>query len=285
VIIDAHQHVWDLTRADYPWLTPELGDLHRTITQDEIEPTLDRLGIDGTVLVEAADNAKDTQLMRDTAAAHGRVLAIVAWAPLDRPEELPSLLHRLRAEPLVVGVRNLIHNLPPRWLEQPAPDRAIGLLARADLTLDFVTSSAAALEELPRIGARHPDLRVVIDHLGKPPIGGTRSEHDDWLALITAAAANPLTHAKLSGLYSAVGTPQPTVEAVRPFVEEALELFGPDRLMYGGDWPISELAGGYEHNWLIVAETIAALSPPEQANVLGGTAARFYGIHDPRMKE
>jgi L-fuconolactonase len=279
VIIDAHQHVWDLDRADYPWLGPGMGDLHRTVTFEELAPTLGRLGVDGTVLVQAADNAEDTRLMLDVAARHPEVVGVVAWAPLDRPDELPDHLAALRRSPLVVGVRVLIHEREPDWLAQPHVDRGLAELARADLPFDFVTSGPAALAELPGIGARHPDLRIVIDHLGKPPIGQGSAERAAWRSLLADAAANPRTAAKLSGLYSSVGDLADwTVDGVRPFVEDALELFGPDRLLYGGDWPVSLLAGGYERTWAAVTEIVGALSPAERTAILGGTAASVYRL-------
>ncbi len=157
------------------------------------------------------------------------------------------------------------------------------MLAESGLTFDFVTASPAALAELPGIGERHPGLRIVIDHLGKPPINGTPEQHAEWRALLAAAAANPLTHAKLSGLYSSTGDLDSwTVDAVRPFVDDAITLFGADRLLYGGDWPISQLAGGYDRTWSAVLELTAPLSTADRDAILGGTAQRFYRIGEQR---
>lgn len=277
MIIDAHQHVWDLDRAAYDWMDAGLGSIHRTVRFDELAPTLDRLGIGGTVLVQSADNAADTDLMLEVASREPTVRAVVAWAPLDDPDALPPRLDWLRARPVVTGVRVLVHERAPRWLESPAADRGLGLLAESGLSLDFPTAGFAALAELPGIGSRHPDLRIVVDHLGKPPIGGDPDDRARWRALLADAAANPLTHAKLSGLYSSVGALDSwTVDAVRPFVHDALDLFGAERLMYGGDWPISVLAGGYERTWESVTTLLGELSAAERGAILGETAAAFY---------
>lgn len=277
MIIDAHQHVWDLDRAAYDWMDAGLGSIHRTVRFEELAPTLDRLGIGGTVLVQSADNAADTDLMLEVASREPTVRAVVAWAPLDDPDALPPRLDWLRARPVVTGVRVLVHERAPRWLESPTADRGLGLLAESGLSLDFPTAGFAALAELPGIGSRHPDLRIVVDHLGKPPIGGDPDERARWRALLADAAANPLTHAKLSGLYSSVGALDSwTVDAVRPFVHDALELFGAERLMYGGDWPISVLAGGYERTWEAVTTLLGELSEAERGAILGETAAAFY---------
>jgi len=279
MIIDAHAHVWDLDRAEYPWLTPDLGPLHATRTLAELESTMERLGIDACVLVQAADNGDDTAHLQATADQHRSVAAIVGWAPLDRPAQLPDRLRELRSDPRVVGVRNLIHDREPGWLEGEAQDEALGLLSEADLTLDFVTAGPDALGELPGIGRRHPDLRIVIDHLGKPPIGGSADDRKRWRTLLAAGAANPLTHAKISGLHPTVGDPASwTVDSVRPFVEDAVELFGPRRLMFGGDWPMVTRAGGYERAWEAFRLVIAGLAAAERFEICGGTAVRFYRI-------
>lgn len=277
MIIDAHQHIWNLEKADYPWLGPSLGQINRTMEFDELAPTLAAHGIGGTVLVQAADNAEDTDLMLDAASRHPQIVAVVAWAPLDRPGMLPARLAHLAATPVVRGIRNLFHARPREWAMSPEVDRGLGLVADAGLTLDFVTSDPAALADLPGIGERHPALRIVIDHLGKPPIGGTHAERARWRALLAECAANPLTHAKVSGLYSSVGDLADwTTEGVRPFVEDALELFGARRLMYGGDWPISQLAGGYDRTFASIEGLLVGLDASERAAILGETALAFY---------
>lgn len=277
--IDAHLHIWDPRRAEYDWLGPDLAPIDGAVGFAEIAPTLAELDVTGVVLVQAADNAEDSQLMLDAAEEFDQVVAVVAWAPLDGGDDLIARLDTLRARPVVRGIRNLFHVRPREWTTSPAVDEGFARVSAADLTLDFVTSSPAALADLPAIGARHPELRIVIDHLGKPPIGQGEDARDEWRSLLAAAAANPLTHAKLSGLYASVGGMESwTVDGIRPFIEDALDLFGPTRLMYGGDWPISVLAGGYRRSWEAITSVVAALSPGERAAVLGDTAAGFYRI-------
>jgi L-fuconolactonase len=279
VIIDAHMHIWDLDRAEYSWLGPSLGELNRTIVFDEIAPTLAASGIDGSILVEAADNAEDTELMLDAARRHPEIVAVVAYAALDDAARLPARLEYLAAQPIVRGIRNLFQAHPREWATSPDVDRGIGILAAAGLPLDFVTDDPAPLAELPGMLKRHPDLSIVIDHLGKPPIGGTSEQYSAWRELLAAVARDPRVYAKVSGLYSAVGKKSDwTTAAVRPFFEDALELFGPDRLMYGGDWPVAILAGGYERTWAAITELVASLSSSERNAILGGSAQKFYQI-------
>ncbi|WP_028051226.1 amidohydrolase [Cellulomonas sp. URHD0024] len=284
MIIDAHQHVWDLSRAAYPWLGPDLHPIDRTFTQDEVLPELAAAGIDRVVLVQSADDARDTALMLDVADAYPDLVAgVVAWVPLDRPEEAADTLAELRRDPRVVGVRNLIHAQPdPDWIVGPAQDEGLGVLAAAGVPFDYVTGGPEALAHLPGIGERHPDLRIVIDHLGKPPVGGSAADRRRWRDLLAQAAANPRVHAKVSGLY---GDPTDawTADDLRPVVADALDLFGADRLMYGGDWPVNLLAGGYARVWEGVSVVLGELSSDERAAVLGGTASAFYALAAGRL--
>lgn len=277
-IIDAHQHVWDPARAAYDWLGSELAPIDRAIGFDELRPSLKRAGVTSTVLVQSADNAEDTQLMLEVAAANPEVAAIVAFVPLDRPTDAERDLAELRRNPLVVGVRNLIHNQPDAdWLLRPEVDASLGVLEKAGVTFDLVAVLPRHLELVPILSERHPQLRIVIDHLAKPPIG--LDTREPWWRLIADAASNPLVYAKVSGLYSATANPGAwTPDAVRPFFLHACDKFGPDRLMYGGDWPISLLAGGYERVWDGLSELFDELDPDDRDRLLSGTATDFYGL-------
>jgi L-fuconolactonase len=261
-----------------------MGGLNRAISLDEILPELRQGGVAGVVLVQASDDSRDTALMRSTAAAYSEVLGIVAWSPLDEPRQLASDLDAFEADPLVVGVRNLVHEHPPEWLDRPEIERGLALLAAHRIPFDFPTADPTALGALPGIGDRHPDLTIVIDHLGKPPIGGPPAARACWRRVIAECARNPRTVAKVSGLYAASGPMDAwTVDQVRPFVDDAFELFGPSRLMYGSDWPISQLAGGYRRTWDATVELLSGASREDRDAVMGGTAVRVYGIDAGRM--
>jgi L-fuconolactonase len=276
--IDAHQHVWDPTCARYDWLTTELAPINRPIEFSELRPALREAGVEATVLVQSADNDDDTELMLRTAEANPEVAAVVAYVPLARPIAAADRLAELRRNPKVVGIRNLIHSIPdPDWLLRPDVDEGLGVLEDAGVTFDLVAVLPRHLEHVATISARHPKLKIVIDHLAKPPIG--LDDTEPWWTLIERAAENPLVHAKLSGLYSATADSAAwTVDAVKPFVTRALEVFGADRLMYGGDWPISILAGGDRRVWEGLSAILAELDQEERRQILGGTAERFYGI-------
>ena len=282
MIIDAHLHVWDLQRARYDWLGAAHGPIFRTVTEDEVLPELRACGVDGVVLVQAADNAEDTALMLETAASHPEVVAVVAYLPLEDPAETAARLPALAGDPLVVGIRTLIHDRPdPDFLLRPEVRESLGLLAAAGLAFDVVSVLPRHLEHVPVLATEHPDLRLVIDHLSKPPIG--EGSVEPWWSLVAVAAEAPLVHAKVSGLYPGAAPDTWTPEAIRPFVDRALEVFGPTRLMYGGDWPISTAAGVYDRVFDGVRSVLSGLSDAEREEIWSGTARRFYRIDESRL--
>lgn len=285
MIIDAHQHVWNLERLSYDWLGPDLAPIDRTLTMDDIRPDLRAAGVDATVLVQSADADADTDNMLELARASTEVVAVIAWIPLDDADRAAQRLAELRRDALVVGVRALTHEYAdPKWILRPEVDAGLKLLVDSGVTLDIATGGSAALGLLPELSRRHPELRIVIDHLGTPPIGGSDEELAEWHELLAAAAENPLVHAKLSGLHPrSCAWPSHARELIRPVVADALDVFGPGRLMYGGDWPISVLAGGYASVWTAISGLIDELAPTERSRIFGETAAEFYRIDAGRL--
>jgi len=283
-VIDAHQHVWDPARAEYDWLGPALAPIDGAMSFEDLAPELRAAGVDFTVQVQSADNVEDTALMRESAAKHPEVAAIVGFAPLDDAAGTVATLDSWAADSLLVGVRNLIHNKADAdWLLRPEVDEALGVLEERGLAFDLVAVLPRHLELVPILSERHPDLRIVIDHLAKPPIGLDSSE--PWSRLLAEAARNPLVYGKVSGLYSATSDIAAwTTDAIRPVFEHALAVFGARRLMYGGDWPISVLAGGYTRVWGGLKPLFDDLADDDREWLLGRTAAEFYRIDPERLR-
>ena len=283
-ILDAHQHIWNRSRAAYDWLGPDAGPIFRDFELPEALAVLDDAGAAGTILVQSADNDEDTEFMLEAARASSRVRGVVAWVPLDEPERAAERLAALRANPVVCGIRSLIHNQDdPHWLLRPDVDEGLGLLEAAGVPFDVVAVLPEHLEAVLVVSERHPGLRMVIDHLGKPPMGddGGRPAWD-WHGLIAEVAANPLVFGKVSGLYPPGGAAGPAAsDALRPVFDRAVEVFGPERLMYGGDWPISLLAGGYRAVLASLTPLFDGLDPRDRERILSGTARDFYRTEHP----
>jgi L-fuconolactonase len=278
-VIDSHLHVWDLDRADYPWLGPQLAPIDVSLGLDDVRADLQFAGVDGVVLVQAADNAQDTETMFAVADAASEVVGVVAWARLDDPEVTARRIAELRSDPRFVGIRVLIHDMADQdWIVRPEQDASLAVLASHRVPFDYVTADPSALRHVPTICQRHPDLRVVIDHLGKPPVGESPQRLRSWRDLLARAAESPSVYAKVSGLYPSGDATAWSIDDLRPVVDVALDLFGPDRLMLGSDWPPAVLAGGYRRVWGELARIVMGLHSAEREAILGRTAATFYGL-------
>ncbi|MFG1947928.1 amidohydrolase family protein [Nonomuraea sp. NPDC048826] len=274
MIVDAHQHFWDLETGEYPWLTPDSGVLYRTYGPEDLVPELRTVGVDRTVLVQAADSYAETDALLAHADAHPFIAGVVGWIDLTDPAEAAAALDRYRTRPKFVGVRHLIHDEPdPDWLVREGVLESLGLLAAAGLPFDVVSLLPRHLDHVVTVAERHPGLKLVVDHLSKPRI----KDHawEPWATQIAAAAACPNVFAKVSGLVTEADHERWTVEDLRPYVEYAVERFGPERLMFGSDWPVALLAADYATVWHV---THALLGGPGAEQVFGGTAVRFYGL-------
>jgi L-fuconolactonase len=277
MLLDAHAHVWDLARVDYPWLGPELEVLHRSYGIAEVERELRAHGAGGVVLVQAANSRADTELMLAAREATSFVRGVVGWVDLTAGAAIEEEARELAARG-VVGIRHLIHDEPdPDWLLQPAVDEGLAAIARAGLVFDVVSVLPRHLEHVPGMARRHPGLQLVVDHLSKPPLRRLEPEAwRRWAALLADAAACENVVAKLSGL--SVEEPADwSADDLRPTVAHALDVLGPQRLLYGGDWPVSLLGGGYERQLAAVEELLAGLAPAELDAIQHRVAERVYG--------
>lgn len=276
-VVDAHQHLWNLERGEYPWLTADFGPIFRTFEETELEPQLAAAGVDRTVLVQSADSAEDTDAMFEVADRWPRVAGIVGWVPLEQPDEAAAQLERRGHDARFVGVRHLIHNDPdPDWLLREPVQRGLELLAQRQLAFDVVAVLPRHLENVVTLAEAHPSLRLVIDHLGKPPIA--EGGWEPWAGLLRRAAACPNVYGKLSGLNTAADWQSWSAADLQPYADLALEVFGPERLMFGGDWPVATLAGDYAKVWRETDSVLADLDPAARDRVLGGTAVEFYRL-------
>jgi L-fuconolactonase len=273
--IDAHQHFWDVEGGRYTWPTPTDGAIYRTYTPEDLEPELGPAGIDATVLVQTVATLYDTDSMLAVAGRHPFVGAVVGWVPLTDPRAAEAALDG-RPHPRLRGIRHPIHHEPdPDWLLRGDVSEGLGVLARRGLAFDVVAVFPDHLRLVPAVADRHPDLTLVLDHLAKPPFHS--ASWSIWLDQLRRAAARPNVFGKLSGLDTAAGSGW-TPQEIRPAVEAAIDAFGPDRLMFGSDWPVCRLVSTYSEVVGAIKGLVSQLTVPERSDVLGGTAGRIYGI-------
>ena len=279
MIVDSHQHFWNPDQVYYSWLVPAYGPIYRTFEPAELEPQLAAAGVERTVLVQSACNFEDTEAMLAQAAEHEWIGAVVGWVPLYAHRLAEQALERYMADPWFRGVRHLNHEeADPDWLVRPDVIDGLKILEERGLTYDVIAVYPLHLGHVPALAQACPDLKMVVDHLAKPPIvsGG----YDGWKAAMKAAAESPNVYAKISGLNTAAEWETWAAADLVESIGYAIEVFGAERLMFGSDWPVAVLAGDYAKVW---AETKGALDElgvggPERAAILGDTAAAFYHL-------
>jgi L-fuconolactonase len=284
--IDAHQHFWDLAVRPQPW-TDELPTLRRSFFLDDLRPHLARHAIDGTILVQTVTEADETPELLALAADSSEILGVVGWVDLTSQDvesqdvenqDVESRLAALRARPggdRLVGVRHQVQHEPdPDWLLRPDVLEGLRQVAAAGLVYELLVTRHQ-LDSALAVVRRLPQLRFVLDHAGKPGIAD--GELDPWRRQLADLAACPNLAVKLSGLVTEA-KPDWTVDDLRPYTDHLLAHVGPDRLMAGSDWPVCLLHAGYDDVLAATDRLLSGLDDAGRAEVLGGTAARWYGL-------
>ena len=270
--IDSHQHFWQIARGDYHWMSPQLVPLYRDYGPDDLAPFIARHGIERTILVQAAPTLAETEFMLELAEATPFIAGVVGWAEFT-DHDAPDNIARLALNPLLVGLRPMVQDIPDDdWLARADLASAFRAVVEHGLVFDALVFPRH-LSRLLVVADRHPELSIVVDHGAKPAIKERRL--DPWRADMAALAARPKTWCKLSGLVTEAA-PDWRLEHLRPYVDHLLAVFGPERLLWGSDWPVVNLAGGYDRWREATVTLLAPLKESERAAVLGDNAAQLY---------
>lgn len=260
-MIDAHVHLWRLGENDCVWPTADEPAIHRDVELAELTATLAASGVDRAVLVQSQESVRDTDWLLDLARGCDRIAGVVGWADL---HDAGAVAARA-ADPLLVGLRPMVQAKAADWYDDPALDAALAAMAAQGLVLDALVRPRH-LPALARLAARHPSLAIVIDHAAKP--GATA----DWQTAIAPVAGLGNVSVKLSGLITEM-----PVERIGAIAATLLATFGAERLIWGSDWPVLTMAGGYD-GWLAMARGL--IPARHHGAVFGGNAAQVYGLRE-----
>jgi L-fuconolactonase len=278
-VVDAHHHFWTPGKHDYYWMTgAALAPIRKPFGPADLKPLIDDAGVDFTVLVQTVPSVDETREFMRIAAETPFVAGVVGWVDLTDPH-VGKTLADLKTQPdgrWLVGIRHMVHDeADADWLLRDDVQRGLGAVRDAGLAYDLLLRP----RELPAALATaqaFPDMRLVVDHIAKPPIAS--GEIDAWAALLEPFRDLPHVFCKLSGMITEADCSQWTADDLRPYVAKALDVFGIDRVMYGSDWPVCLLAGSYAQVKQALQTALPPLSDGERAKVFGGNAIGFYQL-------
>ncbi|HEV2834124.1 MAG TPA: amidohydrolase family protein [Pyrinomonadaceae bacterium] len=275
-MIDSHQHFWQVGRFDYPWMTSDNAVLYRDYLPAQLEPVLKENGVAKTVLVQASNSVEESRWLLSLAEENGFIAGVVGWVDL-LSQETASQLEELTGDSKFKGVRHLVESEPDDdWLVEPQVLSNLRLLSAFNLSFDLLVHTRH-LRYARVVADQCPDLPLVIDHMAKPAIA--RGEFQEWSRELRPLADFPNVHCKLSGLVTEANWTGWTTDDLRPYVDYALELFGPERLMFGSDYPVCLLAASYKQVLESFQELLKDLTNAEREHVFASNAARFYRLN------
>lgn len=272
--IDAHQHFWRFDPVRDSWITDGMSAIRRDFLPADLEPVLTAGGMDGCIAVQADQSLEETRFLLDLAEAHPFIRGVVGWVDL-LSADLDRDLETLSASDRLCGIRHIAQAEEDAFLARPDVVRGIGRLSEFELAYDILIyprQLPAALALLDRL----PDQRFVIDHMAKPEIRTGAIE--PWATGIRAVAERPNAWCKVSGLVTEADWKEWRPARMRPYLDVVFDAFGPDRLMFGSDWPVCLLAASYADVLNIVEDYTSTLSRHERDGLFGGNASRFYGL-------
>ena len=273
--VDSHHHLWDIDRLHYAWMPPGDNVLKRTYLPDDMRPLLERNGIDRTVIVQAHESLEEARWLIDLAEAGDFIAGAVVWVDLADPG-VGHVLDELMKRPGLVGVRHGVEHDPDQaWLTRPASIRGLRELAERGIRYDVLTRPHQLQHVLP-IADKLPDLKMVIDHISKPPIASGGME--PWATDVARVAEIPGVYCKVSGMVTEADHANWKYDDLERYVRHVVDIFGFDRLMFGSDWPVCLLASSYDDVVKSALEAAGDIGDEDRAKLMGRNAIDFYGL-------
>ncbi|HEU4391069.1 MAG TPA: amidohydrolase family protein [Blastocatellia bacterium] len=275
MIVDSHQHFWNYDAAEYGWIDDAMKAIRRDFLPHHLAEEIAAAGVDGVISVQARQTLEETEWLLDLAERHKFIKGVVGWVDLLSPGAA-ELLERLAANPKLKGVRHIVQAEPDdEFILRDDFNRGVSALARFGLRYDILIFERH-LRATSQFVERHPDQIVILDHIAKPSI--KTNQLSPWRENIKNVARRPNVYCKVSGMVTEAEFRTWTEAQLRPYFEVVLEAFGPQRLMFGSDWPVCLVACDYSRWQRIVLDWIGDLSKDEQARILGGTAVEAYKL-------
>ena len=275
MVIDAHHHFWRYDPAEYGWISESMSVLRRDFLPDDLKREIKPVGVDGVVSVQARQTLQETEWLLDLADRHEFIRGVVGWVPL-ASEKVRADLERLSTRQKLRAVRHVLQDeADDNYILRDDFNRGVRQLKDVGLRYDILIFERHLLQTI-RFVDRHPQQIFVLDHIAKPRI--RENAIAGWRRDLRELARRPNVWCKLSGLVTEADHRSWTPTQLRPYMETALEAFGPRRLMFASDWPVCLLACEYQRWYHIVREFASSLSPGEQARLFGQTAAEAYGF-------
>jgi L-fuconolactonase len=279
VIVDTHHHFWNPSVFPQSWMREEHAAIDRAFEPRHLEPLIGACGVTSTVVVQSAADDRDTDYLFEITAAVPWVRAVIAWCDLQDETVTRRRLSAFRRFPTFRGIRHLIHQeQDAHWILRTEVQPALAALEENGIILELPVVFPDHLGDIPELARRYPALTIVIDHLGKPPLGTDQMPR--WTdELQAAAAASESVIGKISGLNTLLSDPAWKAKDLEPAVRSALEAFGPARLVCGSDWPVALLNGTYERVMTQTVQAIQAVAPDDAASgILSANAHRIYAL-------
>ena len=273
--IDAHQHFWKYDPQNYTWISDQMIKIRKDFLPETLEPILKANGIEGCIAVQANQSPEETSFLLNLADQHDFIKGVVGWIDLKSPQ-IEAMLEYASEYPLLKGFRHVIQGEPdPNFILQPTFQNGIRALTKHQYTYDIlvVPHQLGAVLEFVRM---HPEQKLVIDHIAKPYI--KHGYFDGWALLMKAIAKFPNVYCKVSGMVTEADWEHWQYQDFVPYMDCIFESFGPQRILYGSDWPVCLLAGKYQEVINIVDQYITPYSNTEQQAIMGGNAQLFYSL-------